>query len=480
MAARRRERGQILVLFVLVLVAILAMTALLFDGAYAYVQRRKLQDAGDAAALAAVNFIGESPDEGCSSTFGPPPGPPRASVLNAALASIALNLPGFSTANVTVTCPSGWSNVGVRVALRQGGTNYFGQMIGAGPLDVATTSSAVNGRTTGTIFTVVLLNPWQPTWPQGRRGCPSLLFSGGPTVVFDGAVQVDSACPSAYNGALGTNGNAATVTLNNGAQIKIVGGYNPAALTITPTPLTGQPYFPDPLAHLQPVPVGDLTERSDAKLILNNETRILEPGVYRGGIELRNTSIALLRPGIYVLDGGGLKVGAQASFCSIVGDPTVTPADCTTWSSVCADTDCGILLFNRGTQSVGSGAMGEVSVSAGSTVQLKAYDERAMGGAYPEYRNLLIWQDASPAASGSYAQPVVHLNGGGIFNISGTLYAPQALVEMGGTSGGAGGGAVDLTLQFVVWDLEIRGNASFRFRYNSADFAVPKAYGLVE
>ena len=44
------------------------------------------------------------------------------------------------------------------------------------------------------------------------------------------------------------------------------------------------------------------------------------PGVYRGGIQLRNSSVALLRPGIYVLDGGGIDVGAQASFCSISDD----------------------------------------------------------------------------------------------------------------------------------------------------------------
>lgn len=477
MAAHRAQRGQIVVLFVLALLAILAMSALLFDGAYAYVERRKLQDAGDAAALAAANVIQSGSPKACSATNGPPPGAPRAEVKNAALASIAANLPGFSASNVTVTCPNAWSNQGVEVQLREPGTSFFGGVIGAGPFTVGTTSAAINGRLPNNTFSVVLLDPWEPSWPNGRRGCPSMLLSGGPTVIFDGAVQIDSACPSSNGGGLGTNGNAATLTLNNGAVIKIVGGYNPTALTITPAPLTGQPYFKDPLAWLPAVPVSSLPVIKNARWVLNNQTETLQPGVYKGGIQLKNTSVAMLRPGIYVFDGGGLDIGAQASVCSI--SSAGSPTDCTNWSTKCSDADCGVLLFNRGTQS-GSGAMGQITDGAGATVLLKAYDDRAMGGAYPEYRNLLLWQDGTPAATNSYAQPTVLLNGGGSFNISGTIYAPKGPVTMKGTSGGGGGGALDLTLQFVCWDVTIDGNVSFHFEYSSTDFVIPLGYGLVQ
>lgn len=123
--------------------------------------------------------------------------------------------------------------------------------------------------------------------------------------------------------------------------------------------------------------------------------------------------------------------------------------------------------------------MDNFQVAAGSTLKLRAYDERAWGNLYPEYRNVLIWQDATPAVSSSYEQPPIQLTGGGNVDISGTLYAPGAVVQMGGGSGGSGG-SVDLMVQFIVWNLEISGNSSFHFFYNEADFARPTDYGLVQ
>lgn len=54
--------GQILVLFALMLVVLVAMTALAVDGGYAYAQRRRMQYAADAAALAGARVLalGES------------------------------------------------------------------------------------------------------------------------------------------------------------------------------------------------------------------------------------------------------------------------------------------------------------------------------------------------------------------------------------------------------------------------------------
>ena len=48
-----RERGQVLVIFALALVAIMAMTGLVLDGGSAFVQRRDMQNVSDSAAMAA-------------------------------------------------------------------------------------------------------------------------------------------------------------------------------------------------------------------------------------------------------------------------------------------------------------------------------------------------------------------------------------------------------------------------------------------
>jgi hypothetical protein len=230
----------------------------------------------------------------------------------------------------------------------------------------------------------------------------------------------------------------------------------------------------DPLAGLPPMDTTGITVRSTTRLDLSNQTMVLEPGIYRGGIRLQNSSIAYLRPGIYVMEGGGLSVGAQASIFSVAAGVSSTTA--ATWTSDCPDETCGVLLFNDAGITA---PMGQVSVGAGATLKLRAYDPDAHVNGVADYENILLWQDATPVPSSTYAQPEVELSGGGSVTISGTVYAPSAKVAMGGGSGGSGG-ATNLTLQFISWDLEFRGNSSFIFNFNDADFARPTNYGLVE
>ena len=474
-------RGQVLPLFVLTMVVILAISALLFDGASALVTRRRLQNAGDAAALAGANVLQTTGSAHvCSTVSFSPPGAPRADIVAAVMASLAVNWPAITAGDVTVSCPDGYDNQAVSVGLRMRSPNVFSAAIGMQSAMVATTSSAINGQVTGSTYSVVLLDPSHSSWPRARNGCPSFLISGGPTLLFDGSVIVNSACTAADGGALATNGNSASVTFGSGRKMYLVGGYDPGPLTITPTPVTGATAIADPLYDLEPIDYASMPIRSSLKLILNNTTQILEPGRYIGGIQLKNSSVALLRPGIYVLDGGGigsgLDVGAQASVCSI--SRTSTATDCSNWTSDCPDTTCGVLLFNRGLVS-GVGGMGQISIGAGSTLRLRAYDDRANSNVGFQYRNVLIWQDKTPAATSLIAQPEIHLSGGGNVQISGTVYAPQAKVLMGGGSGGSGG-AIDMLLQFIAYDLEMSGNSAFHFEYSDTEFARPKDYGLIQ
>lgn len=483
-AARRSRgqegaRGQILVLFVFGLIVMLSVSALLFDGAAALVIRRRLQNAGDAAALAGANVIHATGSAHvCSTVSSSPPGAPRQDIINAVTASLATNWPSLAAGAVTITCATDaiYRNQAVKVDLHIASSNFFGAAIGFGGTMVATTSTGLNGQITGSTYSVVLLDPSNSSWPNTRRGCPAFLISGGPTLNFGGSVVVNSACTAADGGALATNGNSATVTFSSNRSLFVHGGFDPGPLTITPAPVTGFNPIDDPLLDLERVNYASMTVRERSRLVLNNATMVLLPGVYRGGIQLKNSSIALLRPGIYVFDGGGLDVGAQASFCSISATSPAT--DCSTFATECPDIACGVLLYNRGTAS-GSGAMGEITIGAGSTLRLRAYDERANGNVGFEYRNLLLWQSATPAPSSSYAQPEIHLSGGGTVDISGTVYAPSAKVLMSGGSGGSGG-SLNLTLQFIAWDLEMSGNSSFNYIYSDAEFARPKDYGLVQ
>ena len=462
-------RGQVLVIVAVAFTVMLAFLAVLIDGANGMVIRREMQNAGDAAALAGANVIHSGTPRGCATTEG---GTPRAAISTAVRASLAANLTWFDANTATITCPTGYENQGVTVGLSTTAPRFFGGMIG-GDITVNTHSAAVNRMKTVTRYSVVELDPGNPSWPNGRRGCPSVLLSGGPTVTLQATMHVNSSCTAANGGGLATNGGAASLTMQNGAPIRIVGGYSPSALTISPAPVTGVDPIADPLADLPPVDTSGMTVRQTSRLVLSNQTAVLEPGIYRGGVELRNSSIALLRPGIFVFEGGGLSVGAQASVLSVAASVS-TPG---TWGTDCPVNACGVLLYNTG----GSTAMGQLSVAAGSTIKLRAYDPDALGGAgIPDFENILVWQNANPVPTASYAQPIVQLNGGGNVDIRGTVYAPSAKVEMGGNSGGSGGDTVNLTLQFISWDLEFRGNSAFTFYFNDDEFARPIDYGLVE
>ena len=472
-------RGQILLVFAFAFVVICMLLALVFDTAQGLATRRRLQDASDAAALSGANILQAISPKGCSTTPGSPPGAPQAAVVAAVRASVAANLPTYDPTKIVITCPDGWDNSEVSVELRTAGPSYFGGVLGSSQVDVASRSGAVNGQSSGNAYSVIELDPSNLTWPNGTRGCPSFLLSGGPTATFDSAIYLNSSCSSQNGGALSTNGNAASLSMGSGARIRMVGEYKPAALTISPAPLEHQPPKTDPLASLPEPSTTGVTVRSNGKLVQNGGSIVLEPGVYKGGIQLKSSAKAYLHPGIYYIQGGGLELGAQTQVFTLPQGTTSTTA--ATWSADCPASSCGVMIFNTGTAS-GAQAMDQVRIAAGAVLKVRSYnpDADTSSSRLEAYRNMLIWQSAAPLPTASYQQPILQLIGGGGVEMSGTVYAPSAAVTMGGSSGGSGGESVDLTLQFISWDLTLSGNANFHFRYNASSFIHPLDYGLVE
>ncbi|MEO8626122.1 MAG: Tad domain-containing protein [Candidatus Limnocylindrales bacterium] len=473
------QRGQVLVLFVLMVMAICFMAALLFDGAELLVNRRVLQDAADLGAVAGANLIQN--EGGCNSTVK---SVAVANAQNYVNASGALG----STPTISASCPSGYENNAVRVTINGSSPSFFGPALRlamsaaeasawTSGIPVQATGTAMHGPAPGNKYSVVELNPYNSTWQSGLRGCPSVLFAGSATITFEGSLHSNSACAAADNGALSTNGGP-TVIFTNGAHASLTGGY--ASSGISPYPLTDQPRLRDPLRNMPSINVASLPIRSSSQLTVNGKVAVLQPGRYIGGIRLQSTAQVFLLPGIYVLDTGGINVGSQASLMSI---PTslggiIPPTSVTTWTNDCRPSSCGVLIYNyRASRNAD-----QITVGGGATVLLRPYAASAdsLGSGIKAYNNLLIWQDASPAPTSSFIQPPINLNGGGTINISGTLYAPSAKVYMTGGSGGSGGDALDLTLQFISWDLQIQGNSSFYFHYTTDTFTRPIAYGLIE
>jgi Flp pilus assembly protein TadG len=130
-APSRDERGQILVLFALALVAIIAMVGLVLDGGSAFAQRRSEQTAADLAALAGANSYLLNGDQ--------------TTATQAARATAAQN--GYThsvnaTVNVFYDLSDGAS---VQVDIAADHRNNFAGIVGMPSWNVATTATALTG-----------------------------------------------------------------------------------------------------------------------------------------------------------------------------------------------------------------------------------------------------------------------------------------------------------------------------------------------
>lgn len=125
-ALHRRERGQVLPLFALGLVALLALTGLGLDGARVYLERREAQGAADLAALSAARFL---PADATAAT-------------NEAIAVAALN--GFTITAEDVTTPYQGQAGQIKVDIPTGVSMFFTPVLGIFDTDVNASAAAVH------------------------------------------------------------------------------------------------------------------------------------------------------------------------------------------------------------------------------------------------------------------------------------------------------------------------------------------------
>ena len=521
-ATENREAGVVVVLFSLFMVVLLGLGALVYTGAQALVLRRQLQNAGDAAALAAANLL--IIKDGCSAAGDG--GAPRPEIIAAAKSAVTTNFPSYDLSKVIVTCPAGIGdglNAAVRVALSGTGPSYFGM----NGLNAATISTAVNGQVVDQDYAVILLDPSNPSWPSQRNGCASFLVNGGITLTFEKKVIVDSKCTLAdsNNGAVKALNASFQMNFVNGAEMRIGGEYAANTLGhINPTPTQHfRPLIADPLSGLltpdtylsaspptADLPVRDMSTTGQG-LCKNQDPCVLPPGRYNGGIAAQGGSgptTLLLRPGVYYVAGGGFKLKSAAARIIAIPDSTTmsdTQAKNTyrtslsesqiinAWGSDCPlnSSHCGVLIYNAPSSSTanwvtGGGNADEISNGSQGVVLLRAYNPAideivANRTAFSTYTGLIIWQARTPIPTQSAPQPAISMGGGACVIMSGTMYASGAQVTFGGSSCGSGGGGnTATTLQFIVWDLTLSGNNDFYFAYQKNLFAAPLQYGLVE
>jgi Flp pilus assembly protein TadG len=133
----RSERGQIIVIFALALVALIAMVGLILDGGAALAHRRDEQTASDLAALAGANAFLVNYDQ---------PLTRNAAAVSAARESARLNGYEHGVGGVTVDVSID-TTAGARVTIDIDAPheNTFAKIVGANTWQIATTATAETG-----------------------------------------------------------------------------------------------------------------------------------------------------------------------------------------------------------------------------------------------------------------------------------------------------------------------------------------------
>ena len=136
----RDERGQVLVIFALALVAIVAMTGLVLDGGDTFVRRRDQQNVADAAAMAAGYAYAN--------------GGNAAAVAAAAWTTAASNGYTNGTDGVVINVSmdaAGGAGRHITVDLSKPHRNNFAGIVGMPSWNVSTTATVIAGRPNGVI-----------------------------------------------------------------------------------------------------------------------------------------------------------------------------------------------------------------------------------------------------------------------------------------------------------------------------------------
>lgn len=486
---RRASAGQILVLFALSLIVVLAGMAVVLDGGRVYAERRKTQNAADAAAMA-----------GAAKLVKADPGGSLPAVLAAACAAafangsygtgavdgqcgtfgtvVQVHVPGSEDGGTMMVNVNpkfenpGYVQVGITTSFR----SFMSGILGLSNFAASALAVAVNSPGNGLgDAKILVLDP---------SSCGVLQLNGSNVVnVTGGDVQVDSSAAKSSDAAC-TNKNAATTsggaTLNNAGGLNyIVGSGDTTGVTPAWAPAA---YKADPLTRVT-VPPFDNTALSPADLAGGTwnapspwtamGTATARPGVYWGGITVTNGDTLTLSGGTYIMAGGGFNIqggtvtGTDGVTLIYTMDPycnSSAPSGCSPSAQKSGDLDGSHLNGNN--SSVGQGT----SATAGSWgTPLSALRPQVLNPDPYSLTNILIYvdrkalvQDSSP---GPCPNTTLNIGGNGYFNFAtgSIIYAPCSVVNLHGTSVPPSQGGAVVSWQVVISgtkDLNLGGPAA--------------------
>jgi hypothetical protein len=420
-ARRRSRRGSVVVLVAACLVVLLIFAAIALEGGGMLEQRRRTQAAADAAAMAAAEdlFRNFPANKGADSA---------GSAESRALANAAAN--GFNHGN------------GATVDIRLSPETYFG-----GPH---------KGQTISKGYVEVIVQRNQPRYFSGLISSETIPISaravarGKWAPAFIGIHVLDLHEPGALRatgGGIGDITGGAAVVVNSdatdaaittgGSTLKadtfsIVGGTSGGGFIGDVH--TGEQPQPDPLRSLPEPKMSDYSEQANGPKHYSNGNRVLQPGVYHGGITITGQANVLMMPGVYYIDGGGFSFSGQGNLVAQ-----------------------GVMIYNAPKNSSDSI---NLSGSAGGSVTMTPPTSGT-------YKGLTLFQERS-------ADNTMNISGNGGFYVTGTFYTAGSLMNV------TGNGNAHVGSQYISRLLDLNGTGAILIDYNPDNVIPRRVLSLVE
>lgn len=393
---RRDEDGAMIVVIALMMTALMGLLGLGVEVGTWYMERRTLQTAADAAAIAGAleNARGN-----------------RAAMTTAAAKEAVRNGTGAGDSVQLFSPPTSGAFVGrtdaVEAIVTRRQPALFSAVLNAGPATITARAVALLNDT-GRACVLAL---------DGSRAS-AVLARGNPDVQMAGCM-------------IASNSNAATAidmggnAFVNALSIWTAGGIavsGNASLRLAQPATTHSWPLPDPYAGIGVPPLPTCASPKVTKI---NKTQALPKGVYCGGLDVSGNTHLKLEPGEYYLDQGNLTVQ---------GNVTI---DCPT---CIAD---GVTIVFTSTRS--SSLIGGLRLSGNLDVTL-----RARGGPGVPFPGIVFYQDRRAPAGTNL------VTGNTVMNISGALYFPAQDIQWTGNNSTASAGCV----QIVALAVTFTGNAA--------------------
>lgn len=426
-----RQRGQVLAIFAISLVALLGAGALAFDGGMMILERRDQQNAADAAAMAGARYV--TTDHTKARTVASSVASDNGFTNGSGLQVVKVNVPPANGKFAT------WPNA-IQVEISNTRPSILGAVMGFLSWPVGATATAASLDNVGGPFSILALE---------EDACEAMKIAGTGGITAYGNIQVNSACPdSALKRQAG--GTVETISLvAEQARCNVVGGIqneggDPNNLNCDP--VSGAPRIPDPLAALpdvSPAPalplaiqqVGGTSKKVpdgcpgssnpatfDAPAVCQfsssykDTTWRLYPGSYPGGLKLLAGNF-YLEPGIYWIGGGGLEITGNGSFTKSVELNTTIEGG-------------GVLFYNTAIPGV---PLGDIKLN-GSSANLQLWPLDELEGTWAStWNGLLVYQDRDYGYDGDDLTVNGNISLG--MNVRGTIYLPKGDVKINGNEG---------------------------------------------